>query len=1476
MRHTPRDAPLERPGRVTRVLVICPDKTGPLMAGSAIRSVEIASMLARDFDVTLAVPNDGEPIASGARVVRVPLEATIPSLVAAADCVMIAGRSELMTAIRKPLVVDLYDPFILSDLEFYGDTFETTGGRPLLALRWLQHHLENGDFFVCASEAQRRFWLGMLASAGRVNHANYAADHGLEHLLAVVPFGITNEPPVRTARAVKGVIPGIAPDDQVVLWAGGLWNWFDPVTLVEALHRLRATRPRVKGLFLGVRHPNPDIGTMAEAERTLARARELDLVDRGVFFIDWVPYGERQNYLLDADVAVSLHRPGIEAQFAFRTRVLDYIWAGLPMVLGRGDDLAERIERERLGLTVREGDVDAVASAIATLLDQPATPERAARFEALRDELSWARVVAPIRDFCRSPHLAADKASGGAWIAADAPRERIARKEDALIAEESLSAERELSPALSRYYAAEHRFVAAYDNLCRIDVLPRVIGERPQVDVVFSLWDDGPTPTRVVRIAVALWQIPHDEWQRFEFRPIANSRGRRFRVTIEAPSTIASGVALWFCKRGDDEAPTPAMIVHYLVKGVIDELPIDEESFLFLHNTTLSDVAVPGVAALTAGEDVASSLVAGADTGGDAATFADDALRANFAGTTGALAVARGEIATLRDRLADAERREAETSPRARHVARLVTRVDRATRRLARRAVSLVAALGLAIASVPLALAVGAMFVLVELRLRLGGGRRSAPLPRTDPSARPRRVDCPVSIVIPTWNGRELLQMSVPPLTDALARHPPGGEIIVVDNGSEDDTRAWVASHFPAVRVIALPTNEGFAGATNRGARASLHPTIIMLNNDMVVEPDFILPLLEAMDTDPDAFGVSCQIDFIDKNKPRWETGKVHADWTYGTLHLFHLDRWYDENLYPVFFAGGGASAYDREKFLELEGFDEAVFSPVYIEDVELGYRAWKRGWPSLFAPKSRVHHKHRGTTRRIWTEDQIYSFFVKNLAALVWKNVSDWRLLLRHLVGLVALPLRLDRQANRRVVLYTWKGMWRQLPVLARARLREGRVAHALDDATIFHVSRHRHAYRGKLGRRPARPAAAPPRVLIVSPYSPYPPVHGGAVRILALLRRLAPTADVTLLSYADTQAELDPRSTAELQKICRDVVVIERDTTAVGGILYPNKTRGFCSPLMRDEIEFWLDREDFDVVQLEYTHLAHLMPAPVPGLLRVLVEHDVSFVSLRRAQATAESTAARVAYWFDWMRMLRYELAAVEYADLVLTMSETDREILERYVNVGHVVPIPNGVDCRAFPFATDGRAPGSILFVGFFRHEPNVEAVRYFCRAVLPRVRARIPHARFRVVGAYPPEVIRRLADDPAIEVTGRVDDIAAYYRSSAVFVAPVLHGSGTRLKILEAMASGCPVVSTTIGAEGLGTRSGVELVLADSPDAMADAIIRLLEDPEESTALARRARAHVEAHFEWDIVAADLVRVYETALAPAEPTTAAGAR
>ena len=1468
---------------MTRVLIICPDKTGPLMAGTAIRSVEIARALAVDCEVTLAVPDGSTPVPGEMTQIRVPAESTLPPLIDAAEVVLVSGRAELMTAIRKPLIVDLYDPFILSDLEFYGARFDTAGGRPLLALRWLQHHLEHGDLFLCASEVQRSFWLGMLAAAGRINRANYASDRGFSELLAVLPFGITDTPAVATAPAIRGVIPGIGADDTVVLWAGGLWNWFDPLTLLRALHALRADRPEIKGLFLGVTHPNPDIGTMEMGERALALAHELDLYDNGAYFVDWVPYDQRQNYLLESDIAVSLHQPGVEAQFAFRTRVLDYLWCGLPMVVSRGDDLAARIVRERVGLAVPERDIDAVAAAIRDLADGAGAEGRVARFAALKQELSWSRVIGPVREFCRAPRAAPDKSDGG-WFAQDTPSDTVIHKEDALVTEELLTGTREVSPPLGKYYRQERTFVATYDNLCRVDLLLWRAAKPPGVDLLFTLSEEGSEGRRLVRIATPLAQLSHNDWHRFEFRPISNSRARRYRITVEAPGTMASGTCLWLCNADDGTPPAPALTVHYLVKGLVDEVPVETESFLFLHNTTVSDALVPGVGAAIGDDDrFASSLLAsGAESAsqtglrsgtekdpdtqmtfdppiGDATSPDTDTSRSaasvqvELARVSAELAITRRELDALAAaHIASTERRVLTG------LARELLRGARRVLRLASKVASLSAAALLSVASIPYVAVLAGLLAITDLT------RRRRPT-ASEETVTPVTIDgrTPVSIVIPTWNGRSLLEMSLPPLCAALAAHEAGGEILVVDNGSNDDTREWLASTFPDVTLVQLEQNEGFAGAANRGARESQHPVLIMLNNDMVVEPDFLAPLLAAFVAEPGAFGVSCQIDFIDKSKPRWETGKVHARWTNGTITLFHVDRWEDDRHYPVFFAGGGASAYDREKFLALGGFDEAVFAPVYIEDVDLGYRAWKRGWPSLFAPQSMVHHRHRSTTRRLWTESTIYSFFIKNLAALIWKNVDDWAILRQHLLGLIILPLRVYRQADLRAAIATWRGAMRQIPTVIRARRREADVPRVLDDRTIFHVSRYRHAFRGWFGRRPTRAADHRPKILIVSPYSPYPPIHGGAVRMLALLERLQPTADVTLLSYGDTDAELDPRSLAELRKRCHEAVVLERDTSAVGGLLAPAKTRGFWSTTMTETLEYFLDREDYDVLQVEYTHMAHVLLPPARGLLRVLVEHDISYVSMARASASSSGGPARLGAWFDWMRMLRYEIDAVEAADLVLTMSATDRTLLGEFTATDRIVPIPNGVDCGRYAFTSEGREPQSLLFVGFFRHEPNVEAVRYFCSEVLPLVRKHCPDVHFRIVGAYPPEVVRQLGTMPGVEVTGRVDDISAYYRQSTLFVTPVLQGSGTRLKLLEAMASGCPVISTTIGAEGIDIVDGEHALIADTAPAMSAAIERALAEPDLRRALAERARALVAARYDWNVITTQLLDAYRKA-------------
>ena len=200
-------------------------------------------------------------------------------------------------------------------------------------------------------------------------------------------------------------MPGIGPDDKVILWGGGVYNWFDPLTFIRAVARLRSRIPEVRLYFMGMQHPNPGVPTMRMATQTRQLAEELDLVDRHVFFNDgWVAYDERQNYLLEADVGVSTHFDQVETSFSFRTRILDYIWASLPIVATAGDSFGDLIERSGFGITVPPEDEPALEEALYQLLSDD--ERNAACRTAIADHLDtfrWTRVLEPLRQFCRAP-----------------------------------------------------------------------------------------------------------------------------------------------------------------------------------------------------------------------------------------------------------------------------------------------------------------------------------------------------------------------------------------------------------------------------------------------------------------------------------------------------------------------------------------------------------------------------------------------------------------------------------------------------------------------------------------------------------------------------------------------------------------------------------------------------------------------------------------------------------------------------------------------------------------------------------------------------------------------------------------------------------------------------------------------------------------------------------------------------------------
>lgn len=397
-----------------RVVVATADAITARMAGPAIRAWRVAAELALDHDVRLVSITVAELTDPSFSVEAVRSE-EIDDLIEWCDvCVfqgwVMAGRKAFHRS-DKVFVADIYDPMHLEQLEQARDGGEKERRRAVLdATAVLNEQLLRGDFFLCASTKQRDLWLGHLASLGRVNPATYDADPSLERLITVVPFGVSDEPPVRTGPAIKGVIPGIGPDDPVILWGGGVYNWFDPLTLIRAVDRLRAEHPNVRLVFLGMRHPNADIPEMRMATEARHLADDLGLTGTHVFFNEgWVPYDERQNYLLDADVAVTTHYHHVETEFSFRTRVLDYFWAGLPTVTTNGDALGELIEHRGLGLTVPPEDVDALAAALGRLIDDAElVGDCRKRIDEIVPDLVWAETLRPLVEFCREPRRAPD------------------------------------------------------------------------------------------------------------------------------------------------------------------------------------------------------------------------------------------------------------------------------------------------------------------------------------------------------------------------------------------------------------------------------------------------------------------------------------------------------------------------------------------------------------------------------------------------------------------------------------------------------------------------------------------------------------------------------------------------------------------------------------------------------------------------------------------------------------------------------------------------------------------------------------------------------------------------------------------------------------------------------------------------------------------------------------------------------------
>ena len=410
-------------------LVISPAAIQDNMAGPAIRYWEFARVLSHVDRVTLAVPNLDPPSSSDFEIrsyskrtsdgyIRGSPEA-IRRLVADHRVIVLQGHTlrsftDLAWAIvsgGRYLAVDLYGPFALENLERnLGNLSEIASKEALFNVQVLNEQVRLADFLFCASEKQRDYWLGRLEALGRINPHTYSEDRTARRLIDVVPFGLPETPPNHRRQVLKGVHPQVRSTDKIIIWAGGIWNWLDPLTPIKAMANIARQRQDVKLFFLSGKRSSPGGPLMDMHHQAEALSKSLGLYNKMVFFHPWVPYDERENYFLEADIGLCFHFDHLETRFSFRTRHLDYIWVGLPMVVGAGDTMGDLVEREGLGFSVAPGDVEGLTRAILRLLEEPdAKASRQENFKRVREEFSWDKVAQPLQRFCQSPWHAADR-----------------------------------------------------------------------------------------------------------------------------------------------------------------------------------------------------------------------------------------------------------------------------------------------------------------------------------------------------------------------------------------------------------------------------------------------------------------------------------------------------------------------------------------------------------------------------------------------------------------------------------------------------------------------------------------------------------------------------------------------------------------------------------------------------------------------------------------------------------------------------------------------------------------------------------------------------------------------------------------------------------------------------------------------------------------------------------------------------------
>ena len=391
--------------------------------------------------------------------------------------------------------------------------------------------------------------------------------------------------------------------------------------------------------------------------------------------------------------------------------------------------------------------------------------------------------------------------------------------------------------------------------------------------------------------------------------------------------------------------------------------------------------------------------------------------------------------------------------------------------------------------------------------------------------------------------------------------------------------------------------------------------------------------------------------------------------------------------------------------------------------------------------------------------------------------------------------------------------------------------------------------------------------KILFLSPTVPYPLTDGGRIRVFNLLKQIAAKSDVTLL-VLETQSS-DAEGVAQLQQLGIQVHLVPNAPTlprvSLGTLLKAFLRRQPITVVRYDLLAYrqkfreLIATETFNLVHYEMFHTAQFhIETRLPG---VLSQQNVDSAIWRRLCGETVNPFYKFAYWTQQLAFQRYERVLSPKFDAVTCTSDIDAAVFQQHCAKDIIEIIPNGVDITHYQPDFASEVPAHLIYIGSMDWYPNEDAVGFFADEVLPRVQESVPDVRFSIVGGNPSTRVQKLAERKGVVVTGRVPEIKPYFAEATVFVVPLRIGSGTRLKILEALAMGKAIVSTSVGAEGLDLKDSEEIFIADEPAAFADAVTRLLTDASLRRRIGENGRAHAwNRDYDWRSIGEKLHLLY----------------